>query len=56
MGSAEFPAKGLEHLSYEWNQMQDFPGGPVVKNPPSNAEDGVQSLVGELRSRIPRGN
>ena len=28
----------------------DFPGGPVVKNSPSNAGDTVQSLVGELRS------
>ena len=28
----------------------DFPGGPVVKNSPSNTGDTVQSLVGELRS------
>ena len=28
---------------------QDFPDGPVVKNPPSNAGD-MGSLVGELRS------
>ena len=31
-----------------------FPGGPVVKTPPSNARDTVQSLVGELRSNMPR--
>ena len=30
--------------------IRDFPGGPVVKNPPSNAGDEVLSLVGELRS------
>ena len=30
------------------------PGGPVVKTPPSNARDTVQSLVGELRSHMPR--
>jgi len=25
----------------------DFPGGPVVKNPPANAGDMVQSLIWE---------
>ena len=34
----------------------DFPGGPVVKNPPSNAGKQVPSLVGELRSHMPWGN
>ena len=29
------------------NQDRDFPGGAVVKNPPSNAGDTVQSLVWE---------
>ena len=34
--------------------VRDFPGGPVVKNPPSNAGGmQVQSLVGELRSHMP---
>ena len=28
----------------------NFPDGPVVKNPPSNAEDEVHSLAGEIRS------
>ena len=32
---------------------RDFPGSPVIKNPPSNAEDIVQSLVWELRSHKP---
>ena len=27
--------------------FQDFPGGPVVKSPPANAETQVQSLVQE---------
>ena len=31
--------------------LGDFPGGPVVKNPPFNEEDLVWSLVKELRSR-----
>ena len=31
----------------------DFPGGPVVKNLPSNAGKQVQSMVGELRSHMP---
>ena len=31
----------------------DFPGGPVVKNPPSNAGDEVWCLVKKLRSHMP---
>ena len=34
----------------------DYPGGLVVKKPPSSAWAWVQSLVGELRSHIPWGN
>ena len=34
----------------------DFPGGPVVKNPPSNAGTQVQSLVRELRSHRLQGD
>ena len=30
----------------------DFPGGPVIKNLPSNAGNGVQFLMGELSSPI----
>ena len=33
---------------YYW----DFPGGPVVKKPHSNAGDAVRSLVGELRPHV----
>ena len=29
---------------------RDFPGGPVVTNPPSNAGDMGLTLVGELRA------
>ena len=37
--------------------FQNFPGGPVVKNPPSNGgEAEVWSLVEELRIHMPRGN
>ena len=32
---------------------RDFPGGPVVKNPPSNAGDEVWCLVKKLRSHMP---
>ena len=32
----------------------DFPGGPAVKNQPSNGGTWVQSLVGELKSHIPQ--
>ena len=34
----------------------ELPGGPVVKNLPSIEENWVQSLVGELRSHMMRGN
>ena len=33
----------------------DFPGGPVVKDSPSNAGD-ASSLVEELRAHMPQGN
>jgi len=32
---------------------RNFAGGPVVKNPPSNTEDTVLSLVRELGSHMP---
>lgn len=36
--------------------LRDFPRGPVVKNPPSNARD-VDSIPGwKLRFPMPRGN
>ena len=34
---------------------RDFLGGPVVKNPPSNAGDVGSILVGELRFHMPWG-
>ena len=34
---------------------RDFPGGPVVKNPPANAGD-MGSSPGRGRSDMPRGN
>ena len=33
----------------------DFPGGPVVKNPPANAGD-TGSIPGVTRSHMPWGN
>ena len=33
----------------------DFPGGPVVKNPPANAGD-TGSITGPGRSHMPQGN
>ena len=35
--------------------MQDFPGGPVVKNLPTNAGD-MSSVPGLGRSHMPWGN
>ena len=40
----------------QYRKLRDFPGGPVVKNLPSNAGDAGWSLVGELRSHMLRGN
>ena len=34
----------------------DFPGGPVVKNPPSYAGDTGSTAGGELRSHMPQDN
>ena len=37
-------------------RIVDFPGGPVVRNLPSNAVVAALSLVQELRSHMPQGN
>ena len=36
--------------------LRDFPGGAVVKNPPSNAGDAGSIPGRELRSHMPWGN
>ena len=41
--------KSHDLLSEINTNRRDFPGGPVVKTPPSSAGVGVQSLVGDLR-------
>ena len=33
--------------SFYWRETWDFPGGPVVRNPPANTGDMVLVLVGE---------
>ena len=43
-------ARGGKHS--QERPERDFPGGPVVKKPPSNAGTQVQSLVGKLRSHM----
>ena len=37
------------------NLLQGFPGGPVVKNPPANAED-MGSIRDPGRFHMPSGN
>ena len=37
------------------NHREDFPGGPVVKNPPANAED-TGFIPGPGRFHVPPGN
>ena len=36
-------------------KVEDFLGGPVVKNPPANAGD-TGSILGQGRCHMPRGN
>ena len=36
-------------------KVLDFPGGPVVKNPPASAED-MGSIPGPGRFHMPQGN
>ena len=36
--------------------LRDFPGGPVVENPPSNAGDASSIPGGGIRSHMPQGN
>ena len=43
-----------ENLVYK-KESQDFPGCPVVKASPSNAEGVGSSLMGELGSHMPQG-
>ena len=47
-------AAGQSGREYNDAPSWDFPGGPVVKNLPSNARDQVQFLVRELRSQVSR--
>ena len=42
-------------FQYHLKGAQDFPGGPVVKNPPASAGD-TGSIPGLGRSHVPRGN
>ena len=49
-----FP-ESLNYTSRNVLMGKDFPGGPVVKNPPSNAGD-AGSSPGPGRSHMPRSN
>ena len=47
---------GIDETIVRKGIERDFPGGPVVRNPPSNAGD-QGSIPGlGLRSHMPRGN
>ena len=50
LGRAQPRGARHSYRKYLW----DFPGGPVVKTLPSNAGGRFLSLVGELRSHMPR--
>ena len=47
--------KALKLESTTGKKFQDFPVGPVVKNPPTNSGDTV-SIRGLGRIRMPQGN
>ena len=47
------PSPGKQKEDPENCQLQDFPGGAVVKNPPANAGD-TGSIPGPGRSHMPR--
>ena len=49
--NSSFPKDGIHQES----PLLDFPGGPVVKNPPANAGD-TGSSPGSGRSHVPRNN
>ena len=51
---AASPTRGGERQAESLER--DFPGGPVVKNPPYNAEDVDWMPVGGLRSNMLRSN
>ena len=42
-------------MTLKCNAVRDFPGGTVVKNPPTNAGD-TGSVPGPGRSHMPRRN
>ena len=52
--SLYFCSSGYIYIYPLYNTLRDFPGGPVVKNPPSNEGD-VGSIRGQ-GSHMPRGN
>ena len=60
MGKKKHPATfGKNKINYDvWlkkKKKQDFPGGPVVENPPANAGD-TGSIPGPGRFHMPLGN
>ena len=44
------------YFGIEYQPEEDFPGGPVLENSPSNAGAWVRFLVGKLGSQMPWGN
>ena len=45
-GNREMLVKGYK--ASVWKMIKDFPGSPVVKNPPANAEDGFNPWSGKI--------
>ena len=47
-----YKKKGTQETAYQVSEFGDFPGGPVVKNLPSNA--GAAGLIPGSGTKIPR--
>ena len=50
-GGAIRKNKGIKHGTRMNIRLRDFPGGPVVKNPPSDAGDG--GSIPDGRTKVP---
>ena len=56
MGKGQLTEKETQMANKHKKRCGDFPGGPVVKNPPSNAGDNG-SIPGQgTKIHLPRGN
>ena len=46
---------GMKNVDHKNTKSGDFPGGPVVKNPPCSAGEAGSVLITKLRPHMPQG-